>query len=311
MTLQQLQYIVALDNHRHFVRAADSCFVAQPTLTLQVKKLESQINLVIFDRSSQPLKPTPMGELFIAKARQILRDIEQLKHLVNSNRNEVSGTFRLGIIPSLSQYLLPLFMPEFSQAFPETVLEVKEWQSDAIIEGIQKDLLDIGILATPLEEPSLREVPIFYEPFLIFANEHDPILSHKSISPSDLEQEELWLLEKGHCFRNQSLNICAKKSNGNGKLRNIQLEGGSLETLKRMVSKTSGYTLIPELSYNKHTDQHLTRRFREPQPVREVSLVMHKSFTKELLINELRKSIMANTPKSFRKNTKFHTVKWR
>ena len=310
MTLQQLQYVVALDTHRHFVKAAESCFVAQPTLTLQVKKLEEQIDLVIFDRSTQPIKPTPMGEVFVTKARQILRDIEHLKQLVNDDRTQLEGTYRVGIIPTLSPYLLPLFLGDFSSNHAGTQLEIKEWQSDAIIEGLYKDTLDIGILATPLEDAGLREIPMFYEPFLVYANSDDPILSHVQVRTEDLGQEGLWLLDQGHCFREQILNICSQR-NEKDDPRNIKLEGGSLETLKKMIQKISGYTLIPELAFDQDMDNNLTRRFTEPQPSREISLVVHKSFTRELLLSELRKSILKHTPKSFKKNNHFVTVKWR
>lgn len=310
MTLQQLQYVVALDTYRHFVKAAESCFVAQPTLTLQVKKLEEQIDLVIFDRSTQPIKPTPMGEVFITKARQVLRDIEQLKQLVNDDRTQVEGTYRVGIIPTLSPYLLPLFLADFSSDHPGTRLEIKEWQSEAIIEGLHKDTLDIGILATPLEDRGLREIPMFYEPFLIYANGNDPILSRPLISTEDLDLDGLWLLDQGHCFREQILNLCSQRDQKNDP-RNVKFEGGSLETLKKMIQKISGYTLIPELAFDREMDNNLTRRFPEPQPSREISLVVHKSFTKELLLSELRKSILKYTPKSFKKNNHFVTVKWR
>ena len=310
MTLQQLQYVVALDTHRHFVKAAESCFVAQPTLTLQVKKLEEQIDLLIFDRSVQPMKPTPMGQVFISKARQILRDVEQLKQLVSDEKSDMQGTFKIGIIPSLSQYLLPLFLADFSQQFPQTNLEIKEWQSDGIIEGLQNGLLDLGILVTPLEESSLREIPLFYEPFLVYANKHSELLKEQRVNLGDMDKDGLWLLEKGHCFRNQILNICANRE-GSKTQRNIHFEGGSLETLKRMIQKISGYTLIPELSFDPYPDGDFTRRFNEPEPAREVSIVVHKSFTKENLITSLRKSILKFTPESFRKNNRFVTVKWR
>ncbi len=310
MTLQQLQYIVALDTHRHFVKAAESCFVAQPTLTLQVKKLEEQINLVIFDRDTQPLEPTPMGELFIRKARQILRDIEQLKQIVEDERNQIEGTFRVGIIPTLSQYLLPRFLNEFSSTHPHTMLDLKEWQSADIISGLKSDTLDVGILATPLDEPSLREISLFCEPFLLYANENHPILANERVSSDKLDESGLWLIKQGHCFRNQMLNICSK-SHELSEERKIAFESGSIETIKKMVEKNFGYTLIPELAYVKKEDLDTTRRFEEPEPVRDISIVTHNSFTKELLITHLRKAILANIPEHFKKNERFITVKWR
>ncbi|MCH2197879.1 MAG: LysR substrate-binding domain-containing protein [Flavobacteriales bacterium] len=310
MTLQQLQYVVALDNHRHFVQAAQSCSVAQPTLTLQVKKLEGQMNIQLFDRSKQPIKPTPMGKLFISKARHILREIDKLKELVNKERDRIDGEYSIGVIPTLSPYLLPLFIGDFVKSHPNTKLSVHELQSAEIIDRLQKGILDIGILATPLEEPNLREIPVFYEPFLLFANAEHSVLEHSgSISPEDLDENELWLLGQGHCFRNQTVNIC--QVNQNTDERNLMMEGGSIETLKKILQQVDGYTLIPQLSFNEQMDAPFVKRFKHPEPAREISIVVHRSFTREQLLTELRKSILANTPDNFEKNERFVTIRWR
>ena len=309
MTLQQLQYVVALDTHRHFVKAAESCHVAQPTLTLQVKKLEEQMSTILFDRSKQPLEPTPLGEIFIIKARQILREIDELKEIVSSEKDQMNGEFKLGIIPTLAPSLLPLFISDFLGKHQDTQLVVEELQSEEIIEKLEQKQLDLGILVTPLNEPDIREVPLFYEPFLIYADENQQLLKKDKVDVSDLRPEGLWLLRQGHCFRNQTLNICRFDISENP--RNLVMEAGSIETLKKMILKVSGYTLIPELSFNKNNDMSNIIRFNDPQPVREVSIVVHKHFTKERLISELRRSIIAHTPQSFKKNTRFITVKWR
>ncbi|UII77322.1 LysR substrate-binding domain-containing protein [Flagellimonas sp. HMM57] len=310
MTIQQLRYIVALDNHRNFVRASESCHVAQPTLTLQVKKLEYQISLTLFDRSTQPLKPTPTGEKFIQKAREILGEIEQLRALVNDERNSMEGTFSIGVIPTLAPYLLPLFVKEFLTDFPKTKLQIQELQSEEIIEQLEKEQLDMGLLATPLNEKNIVETPIFYEPFLVYTDDVEKIRNGKDrISTDDLKPEGIWLLGKGHCFRNQTLKFCEFDTLEFE--RNLIMEGGSIETLKPMIKKVSGYTLIPELSYKESTDKKSIIRFREPQPVREISIVTHKNFIRERLVMELRKSILSNTPDSFRKNTRFVKVNWR
>lgn len=310
MTLQQLQYIVALDTHRHFVRAAESCFVAQPTLTLQVKKMEEEIGIVIFDRKSQPLKPTPMGEQIIEKARQILRDVEGMKQMVSSEKDTITGNYKLGIIPTLAPYLLPLFLKYFSEQHPGVHLEVKEMQTEQIIKGLKNDTLDLGILVTPLEERSIREVVLFYEPFLVYTSQQNE-LSHKDIiQPDDITKEGLWLLNQGHCFRNQVLNICNQEVDFSPH-EGFSFESGSIETLKNMVRNNLGYTLVPELSVNEPVDKTYIRAFTDPKPVREVSLVVHNSFTKELLLTNLRKAIIENVPAHFKKNQRFVTVKWR
>ncbi|UII25045.1 LysR substrate-binding domain-containing protein [Fulvivirga maritima] len=310
MTLQQLQYIVALDTHRHFVKAADSCFVAQPTLTLQVKKLEEEIGMSIFDRSTQPITPTLMGERFIIKARQILREVAGLKEMVNQELNDVKGSFKIGIIPTVAPYLLPLFLKNFSDDHPDIYLEIKEIQSEEIIAGIQNNTLDIGIMATPLAESHVREIPLFYEPFLVYAHRDHALLKKEAADPTNIERKGLWLLDKGHCFRNQVLNICDEERHNQSDAR-ISFESGSIETLKNMIQSHSGYTLIPELAVHSTHDADFVKRFKEPQPAREVSLVVHNSFTKELLLSKLRKYILKGVPDSFKKNERFITVKWR
>ncbi len=310
MTIQQLQYIVALDTHRHFVRAASSCHVTQPTLTLQVKKLEEQMGVQIFDRTTQPLTVTEMGEKVIQKARRVLREVNQLREMVNKDKNQMAGTFRLGVIPSLSPYLLPLFLRHFSQLHPHTRLEINELQSEAIIEGLDSDTLDIGLLVTPLHESSIREIKLFYEPFLLFAHPLHPLLGRELVSPQDLTEDDLWVMSQGHCFRDQILNLCQMAAqNPSGK--NIRFEGGSIETLKNMIRNISGYTLIPEMAYEPRQESSQVRRFEAPEPAREVSLVVHNSFTKELLLQELKASVLAVTPDHMRKNTSFVAVNWR
>ena len=310
MTIQQLQYIVALDEYRHFVRAAESCFVAQPTLTLQVKKLEEEIGVAIFDRSAHPITPTQMGEKFIGKAREILREVQSLKNLVNEERNALSGTYRLGVIPTLAPYLLPIFLKEFSDAHPEIQLEIKELQSEEIIQRLNQGKLDMAILATPLEENGLREIPLFYESFLVYAHPEHPILEKKKLSAKELDDNGLWVLDQGHCFRNQVLNICEKAGQLNASSQ-LSFESGSIETLKNMIKGYSGYTLIPELAVDFDRDDTFIRRFQSPQPAREISLVVHNSFSKDLLLQHLRKSILDQVPDSFLKNEKYSAINWR
>lgn len=310
MTLQQLEYIVALDNHRHFVRAAENCYVTQPTLTLQIQKLEEEMGTLIFDRSKHPIEPTSLGEMFILKARQILRDAQQLKELVNTQRDSMNGTFRLGVIPTLAPYLVPRFLRQFSKQYPDTRLIIREMESEEIIKALNNDLMDLGLLVTPLEENGLREIPLFNEPFLVYSAENHPYYVKNQIKAEDISTKGLWLLNQGHCFRNQVLNICDSRPSVAG--GNVSYESGSIETLKNLVKWNMGYTLVPELSVIQELDNPMIKRFTKPEPVREVSLVVHKSFTKETLIEKLRTEILSNIPESFSKSEKrFIKVKWR
>ncbi|MEL6922413.1 MAG: hydrogen peroxide-inducible genes activator [Bacteroidota bacterium] len=309
MTLQQLQYIIALDQHRHFVKAAKSCFVAQPTLTLQVKKLEEEINAQLFDRSKHPVEPTPLGEQFIAQAREILAGFDELKAMVSQERETVEGRYTVGIIPTLSPYLVPLFISEFSKRYPNTHLSIKEIQSNEIITGLKDHSLDIGILVTPIEEAGLRSINLFYEPFLIFASKNSRLSQKELITSKDITHEGLWLLTEGHCFRNQVLNICGK--NLKQAQRGFSFESGTIETLKNMVRNKMGYTLIPELSVQSKIDQPFIRHFAEPKPVREVSIVVKNSFARERLIDILRKQILEVIPSHYKKNDRFRRIQWR
>lgn len=309
MTLQQLEYIVALDNHRHFVRAAENCFVTQPTLTLQIQKLEDEMGTQIFDRSKHPIEPTPLGEMVILKARQMLREAQQLKELVNEQKNGIEGTFRLGVIPTLAPYLIPRFLRQFSTKYPKTRLVIREMESESIIKGLKNDLIDLGLLVTPLEENSLREVPLFNEPFLIYSSESHPYYSQKEVTAENLSDKGLWLLNQGHCFRNQVLNICNSVRSSPG--GNVAYESGSIETLKNLVKWNMGYTLVPELAVTHELNDPMLKRFSSPEPVREVSLVVHNSFTKEALLEKLRDAILDNIPDHFSKKRKYIQVKWR
>jgi LysR family transcriptional regulator, hydrogen peroxide-inducible genes activator len=309
MTLQQLEYVIALDNYRHFVTAAEKCFVTQPTLTMQVKKLEDEIGIKIFNRSKKPLTPTKAGEQLIHKAREILRDVSELKDLVSNEKESMAGTFRLGIIPTLAPFLMPLFLPHFRKHHPEVKLVIRELQTLDIIKELKADTLDIGLVVTPLDESTLKEIPIFYEPFVFYHPEDHALANNNSIKPSQLDGGELLLLEEGHCFRNQALNIC-------GKLHATDHDGfyyqsGSIETLKNMVRKGLGYTLVPQLSIDWEYEKKWIKKFEDPQPVREVSLVTHKTFNKKMLLNALQDSILKILPKEIKKNERIVKIKWR
>lgn len=307
MTLKQLEYVIALDNQRNFVRAADSCYVTQPTLTMQVGKLEEEIGVQIFDRGKKPLEPTKPGTQIIEKARQIIREVNLMKEFLTEERETLSGEFKLGIIPTLAPYLLPVFLTEFTEKNPDVKLIIKEMQTEEIIKALHNDTIDIGLLVTPLEEKRIREIKLFNEPFLYYHPDAHELKSE--ISQNELDKEGLLLLEEGHCFRNQILNVCKNnKQKGKG---TFEFESGSIEALKELVRRGVGFTLIPELSYKEEVDKKYVRRFSKPEPVREVSLVVHNSFTKETLISELRDAIINNVPESFSKSSNYIKVKWR
>ncbi len=304
MTLQQLDYVIALDNHKNFVKASQQCFVTQPTITQQLQKLEDEIGFQIFDRSQSPLKATEMGELIIAKARSIMTEVEQLKEMVNNERDSIKGTFRLGIIPTIAPYIVPKFMGSFAQNYPGTLLHIETMQSDGIIKAIHKNQIDVGILATPLKEDKLREIPMYNEPFVYYGDHED---NQKTVAQADVENKEgLWLMSSGHCFGKQTLNICNSSPSRN----HMNFKSGSIETLMKMVDNYGGFTLIPEMA-TENASKDKIMKFEHPTPIREVSLVVHKGFVKEGLIQALRKEILSVVPESFEKNERFIKVKWR
>lgn len=309
MTLQQLEYLIALDDYRHFVKAAESCFVTQPTLTMQLKKLEDEIGLQLFDRQKKPLRPTEAGEQIIRKARQILVEVGDLKAFVSHETEDFDGEFTLAVIPTLAPYLLPLFLPSFIREFPTTKLIIEEMQTSQILDALQKGSLDMGLLVTPLEERHIREIPLFHESFYLYLHKDHILQKEDKINPKSLDSEDMLFLEEGHCFREQALSICARREKKN--VPAFEYRSGSIETLKSLVRENLGYTLVPELSVLKDRKDEHVKEFMEPVPVREVSLAVHKSFSKEALIEAIRHSILKNLPKGFDKVQTFTRVKWR
>ncbi|HEY9006754.1 MAG TPA: LysR substrate-binding domain-containing protein [Ohtaekwangia sp.] len=305
MNLQQLEYIVALDIHRNHVKAAEHCHVTQPTLSMMVKKLEDELEVKIFQKGV-PLKPTPSGEIIISRARQILQEVKNLKEFIRSEKDSIEGEFRLGVIPTLAPYLLPRFLNEFLQKHPGTSFTVMELQTHEIINYLKTNRLDVAILVTPLDDKEIREIPIFYEPILLYTSENLKYYQQDRINLKTLTYDNLLMLEEGHCFRGQVENLCSAKNKKTHHQLNYQ--SGSFETLKAMVDNNYGYTLIPELAVN--AKSKYVRHFTSPEPVREVSLAVHQGFVKEALLSKLREAILKAIPPHFKKNDKYIRVRW-
>lgn len=312
VTLTQLEYIVAVDVHRHFGRAAESCFVTQPTLSMQIKKLEEDLGVIIFDRSKQPLIPTDVGQRLIDQARVVLSESAELQNIIEDHRNEVSGLLRIGIIPTLAPYLLPRFIGHYKRTWPNIIIKVEELTTGNIIELLQKDLLDVGILVTPLKENKIIEKPVFYEEMLIYANENHPLHQKKEITPVDIATPDIWLLSDGHCFRDQVVNLCSYMSGAGGGLP-FQFEAGSLETLMNIVDVEGGITLIPELA--KYTMSEARQKnlisFTNITPLREVSLAYSRHFAKHKLISLLWREVKDTLPSELLSPDRGTIVEWR
>lgn len=305
MNFQQLEYIVALDIHRNHAKAADHCHVTQPTLSMMVKKLEGELGVKIFEKG-QPLKPSAAGEIIIGRARQILQEVKNLKEFVRNEKESISGEFRLGVIPTLAPYLLPRFVNEFLEKHPGTSFTVMEMQTGEILNNLKSGRLDVGILVTPLDDREIREIPVFYEPILLYTSHKMKYFQQEKVNLKTLTTENLLLLEEGHCFRGQVMNLCPAK--GKRTHQQLNYQSGSFETLKAMVDNDYGYTLIPELAVDTRRKQ--VKRFTSPEPVREVSLAVHTGFVKEALLVKLREAILKAIPPHFRKNEKYVRVPW-
>lgn len=300
MTLTQLEYIVALDTHRHFVLASEKCFVTQPTLSMQIKKLEEELGVKIFDRTKQPVIPSEVGAKIIAQARTILREATGIKELITNQMDTMTGELRIGIIPTLAPYLLPSLFKSMREKYPQVNLMVKETITEEVIHELKNNRLDCGLVVTPLNDSSIKEHVLFYEELFVYVSRKNALFDKKYVLASDINPDQLWLLEEGHCFRSQVLNLCELRKSSN--LR-FNYETGNIETLKRMVDKSDGITILPELAVMEFgkAQMKFVKRLKEPGPAREVSLVKHRDHIKTKLIKTLEEEILKIVPKEMQK----------
>ena len=301
MNLQQLDYIIAVDNHRHFATAAEKCFVTQPTLSMMIQKLEQELDIKIFDRSKQPVVPTEAGAVVIAQAKIILQEARRIKEVIQEMKGdlkgELKGEIKIGIIPTVAPYLLPVFLSGFLKKYPLLKIKIAELNTEQIIEKLKRHQLDAGILATPLNNVSIKEFPLYYEQFVVYASKEEKLMKKKFLSPADIDTNHLWLLEEGHCLRAQVLNLCELRKK-ELETSNLEYEAGSIETLKKMVDMNKGITILPELAIKELTkaEQKQVRHFKQPAPVREISIVTYHHFVKQRIIDALKAEIIHAVP---------------
>jgi len=308
MTLVQLEYIVAVDTYRSFVGAADKCFVTQPTLSMQIQKLEEMLNVKIFDRSKQPVIPTEIGSQIIEQARLVLQEGSKIKEIISSQQQDIVGELRVGIIPTVAPYLLPQVIAAMMEKFPDLKLLIWEYTTEDIIHHLKTGVLDCGILATPLADNAITEIPMYYENFVTYISKNSKLFKKKNIDANDLEDENIWLLNEGHCMRSQVLNIC--RSTKDNRLQGLTYNTGSVETLIRMVDINNGATLLPELALADLSPKQLSkvRTFKSPEPVREISLVTHKNYIKKRMLNAFMEEILNVIPKAMKQKKKKDVV---
>ncbi|MCG8567122.1 MAG: LysR substrate-binding domain-containing protein [Desulfobacterales bacterium] len=307
-TLTQLEYLLAVDQERHFGKAAKACHVSQPSLSAQIQKLEDELELIIFDRSKKPILVTETGRAVIEQARLVIREHKKLQAIADTKSLEPKGTFELAVIPTLAAYVIPKFIGDFCERYPGVDLVVHEHKTDDIIRLLHNDELDAGLLVTPLNDDKLIERHLYYEAFYCYLNPDHPLNEKREIQESDLDCGDLWLMSEGHCFRNQMLKICSLGSN-QCVYPNIRFESGSLETLIKLVNANSGFTLLPQMAVDElspaEAETHI-KAFASPMPTREVSLVYSRSFLKEIIISALEGCIIENLPPHIKSLKKRH-----
>ena len=291
MTITQLKYTLAIAEHKNFTKAAESCFVTQPTLSTQIQKLEDELNVIIFDRGKKPIELTDVGRKIVFQARNIVNEAERIQDIVDQQKGFIGGEFRLGIIPTIMPTLLPMFLKNFIKKYPKVKLKIEELTTEEVLARINDGHLDAAIAATPLENETIKERVLYYEPFVAYIPENHRLKNKKTIEISDLDIEDMLLLEDGHCFRDGVLNLC--KTFKDQAEEGFQLESGSIETLIKLSNEGLGMTLLPYLHTVDFREKlnHNLRHFTEPSPAREVSIIYHKSVLKMQIIDAMHNVI--------------------
>jgi LysR family transcriptional regulator, hydrogen peroxide-inducible genes activator len=291
MTITQLKYVLAVAEHKNFTLAAEKCFVTQPTLSMQIQKIEEELSILIFDRSKKPIQLTDIGQKIVSQAKNIVIEADRIQDIVEQQKGFIGGEFRLGIIPTIMPTLLPMFLNNFIKKYPKVKLIIEELNTDEIITRLNNGNLDAAIAATPLMEEKIKEIVLYFEPFVAYIPENHQNYSKSELEVSDLNLDEILLLQDGHCFRDGILNLC--KNVSKNEINHFQIQSGSFETLIKLADEGLGITLLPYLHTLdlKEKDQAKLKQFVEPKPAREVSLIYPKSELKIQIIDALRSTI--------------------
>ncbi|NQZ18637.1 MAG: hydrogen peroxide-inducible genes activator [Bdellovibrionales bacterium] len=294
-----MEYILAVNNMKHFGRASEHCNVSQPSLSMQIQKAEDELGVIIFDRHKKPIQATPQGRQIVEQAQRLMNEYKRLLKVSSEESDTLKGSFRLGVIPTLAASVIPLFVKEFSHSFPNVDLTITELTTENIIRAIKNNEIEAGVLATPLHEPQIEEQVLFYESFSVYCSEEHPLLKKKNLGPKDLDnRNDIWILSDGHCFKNQVLNFCSINQNLST-YENIHFQSGNLETLKLLVDQAQGYTFLPQLTMDRLSpkDKKRVRPFSSPVPSREVSLVSRKDHWQQEILKALFNTIVNNLPR--------------
>lgn len=293
MNIQQFQYVLAVAEFRHFETAADHCFISQSTLSTMISRLEDELGIEIFDRRKKPVEVSREGEEIVEQIKVISTEIAQLNELVKEMKGNLEGQVKIGCIPTVSPYLLPLFLYRFSQKYPGLTIELKETSTNEIIRLLKSRELDIGIISNPVSEPELLEYPIYKEPLVLFDTAEKP---KKNITVKKMHWDNFWLLEEGHCFSDQILEICGTHNANLISAPNIHFKAGSINSLLHFVKAYNGQTLLPYMAALKlsEEDRQYVTKFKNPAPSRTIGLLVHRHFIRKKLLNLLRQEIKKN-----------------
>ena len=285
---------------KHFAKAADYCDVTQPTLSSMIQKLEDELGVKIFNRKHQPIRPTPAGMTVIEEAWKVINRAKKLKQTVEEEQQSLTGTFNVGVLPTIAPYLIPRFFPQLMNEHPEMDIRITEMKTEGMLKALRSGGIDAGILAQVEGLEELNITPLYREQFMGYVAENDPLYKKEYIKPADLSGEFLWLLDEGHCFRDQLVKFCHLKSAARSK-RSYNL--GSIETFMRIVEHGKGVTFIPQLAVSQlSTEQHaLVRPFAHPVPTRDIVFATSKNFIRHTLLNKLAACIKDSLPKDVQK----------
>jgi len=293
MTITQLHYVLAVAEYQNFTKAAKTCNVTQPTLSMQIQKLEDELNILIFDRSKKPIELTEVGEKIVLQAKNIVDESARIQDIIDQEKGFIGGEYRLGIIPTVMPTLLPMFLKTFMNRYPKVQLKIIELTTPQIIKQLNEGHIDAAIAVTPLEEENIIERPLFYEPFVAYIPDNHRLYAKTKIENSDLDINDILLLEDGHCFRDGIINLCSASNHNQHK--KVYLESGSFETLVKLVNEGLGMTLIPYLHSKELNEANFKncRHFTDPKPAREVSLLFSKNELKIQITTVLKDTISA------------------
>ncbi len=293
MTLQQIEYIVAVDRYRHFAKAAESCGVSQSTLSSLIQKLESELDITIFDRNHHPVKPTAIGEEIIGRAKTVLFSAAQVRELVATRKGESVGKISLGITSTVAPYILPKLFRYISENHPDIRLHIEETRVSAIVRQLERGEIDVALLATPVNNSDLLEIPLYRERLLAYVSPDEPLHGSDSLSVGRLPVETAWVLREGYCPDRKVFPFCTHRTD-----RQAVYEAGSVETLIKIVDENGGYAIIPELHIPllQKSQQANLRNLTDPEPSREIAFVVHRNFVRERLLNILAGAIRTIIP---------------